>query len=141
MLNTASPQTSADSDAEQALWFDFSYESNEDSEVIKLTSDTEMLIITRRNGIVSTENIAFDHGKIIFDAFMKLRDEVLYHNIVFELLPELFPISELQQIHESITGSKDCAANFRRKMKDKIEETELFEEVAAHRPSKLYKKK
>ncbi len=139
LLNTVALTTAENSDAAQALWFDFSY-SDGSSKIITLTCGADRLEIISENGCISANELAFDHGRMIFDAFMKLRDEVLYHNIVFELLPELFPISDLQQIHESITGTKECAANFRRKMKDKITETEFFEETTAHRPSKLYRK-
>ncbi len=140
LLNTVALTTAENSDAAQALWFDFSYSDDGSSKKIMLTCGSDKLEIINENGCVSANELAFDHGRMIFDAFMKLRDEVLYHNIVFELLPELFPISDLQQIHETITGTKECAANFRRKMKDKITETEFFEETTAHRPSKLYRK-
>ncbi len=43
--------------------------------------------------------------------------------------------------YETITDTRDGAANFRRKMKDKITETDRYEEAAAHRPSKLYRRK
>ena len=140
LLNTVALTTAENSDAAQAFWFDFSYSDDGGSKKITLTSGSDKLEIINGNGCISANELAFDHGRMIFDAFMKLRDEVLYHNIVFELLPELFPISDLQQIHETITGTKECAANFRRKMKDKITETEFFEETTAHRPSKLYRK-
>ena len=141
LLNTVTLTTAENSDAAQALWFDFSYADNGSSEEISLSCENEKIVIRRENGSISANSLAFDHGRMIYDAFMKLRDEVLYHNIVFELLPELFPISDLQQIHETITGTKECAANFRRKMKEKITETEFYEETTAHRPSKLYTRK
>ena len=49
--------------------------------------------------------------------------------------------SELQQIYTIITGIKEDAGNFRRKVKDKVEETDEFTSNKAHRPSKLYKKR
>ena len=141
LSHTVSLTTADYSDAEQAEWFDFAYRSQDETEIITLSSENTALAITAINGTVTESDLAFDHGQIILDAFRRLRDETLYHDIVFELLPEMFPISELQQIHESITGIHDGAANFRRKMKDKIEETDEYEEAAAHRPSKLYRRK
>ena len=141
LSKTVSLKTADNSDAEQAEWFDFAYRSHNGTELINLICEGTTMTITAVNGEVTQSDLAFDHGKIILDAFHRLQDEVLYHDIVFELLPEMFPISELQQIHESITGIHDGAANFRRKMKDKIEETDEYEEAAAHRPSKLYRRK
>lgn len=142
LSNTVSPNTAESSDALQAEWFDLSY--SEDESTITLSNGSKNLVIkhgskgTEENCIC--EGIAFDHAKIIYDAFARLRDEVLNHDIVFSLLPEKFPISELQQIYESITGTKDAPANFRRKMKGKIKETDFYDEGAQHRPSKLYTK-
>ena len=141
LSDTVSLKTDKDSDASQALWFDFSYESSHDAETITLTAEETCLKIVRRNGIITESGLAFDHGTIVFDAFMKLRDEAVHHDIVFRLLPEMFPISQFQQIYETITDTRDGAANFRRKMKDKITETDRYEEAAAHRPSKLYRRK
>ena len=141
LSDTVSLKTDKQSDASQALWFDFSYAADSDTETITLTAEDNELKIVRRDGRVIRNDLAFDHGNIIFDAFMKLRDETVHHDIVFELLPEMFPISELQQIYETITDTRDGAANFRRKMKDKITETDRYEEAAAHRPSKLYRRK
>ena len=141
LSNTVSLKTADNSDALQAEWFDFAYRSQNGTEQITLDCGENKLEIYAENGTVTKSDLAFDHGQIILDAFRRLRDETLYHDIIFELLPEMFPISELQQIHESITGIHDGAANFRRKMKDKIEETNEYEEAAAHRPSKLYRKK
>lgn len=141
LLNTVSLKTADNSDAIQAEWFDFTYRSHDGTERITLSCEGTVLTIIAVNGSVTESDLAFDHGQIVLEAFRRLRDETLYHDIVFELLPEMFPISELQQIHESITGIQDGAANFRRKMKDKIEETDQYEEAAAHRPSKLYRRK
>lgn len=71
---------------------------------------------------------------------MKLRDEVTNHDIIFELMPPLFAISDLQQPYEIITGKKTSPQNFRKKMSSKIRETEFFDERKAHRTSRLYEK-
>ena len=72
---------------------------------------------------------------------MKLKDEVVNHDIIFDLLPEYFTIADLQKPYELITGKREAAANFRRKMTKKIEETEMYDNGGAmHRPSKLYKR-
>lgn len=140
LSDTVSLKTDKESDASQALWFDFSYRSQDSTEIITLTCEGTALTITSTDGELTHSDLAFDHGKIILDAFMKLRDEAVNHDIVFDMLPDMFPISEFQQIYETITDTRDGAANFRRKMKDKITETDQYEEAAAHRPSKLYRR-
>ncbi|MCM1316107.1 MAG: hypothetical protein NC040_03010 [Muribaculaceae bacterium] len=71
---------------------------------------------------------------------MKLRDEVTNHDIIFDLMPSLFAISDLQQPYEIITGKKTSPQNFRKKMSSKIRETDFFDEKSAHRTSKLYER-
>lgn len=141
LSNTVSLSTKENSDAMQAFWFDFSYSRISTEEIITLTCGEYCEELRFSEGNPVNRSLAFDHSVIIYDAFKKLQEEVLYHDIVFDLLPEMFPVSELQQIYESITGIKEASANFRRKMKEKIEETEYYDERTAHRPSKLYRKK
>jgi 8-oxo-dGTP diphosphatase len=50
------------------------------------------------------KKLAFDH-KIILDTCLKqLRDAVMEHPIVFNLLPEKFSLRELQDLYEAILG-------------------------------------
>jgi ADP-ribose pyrophosphatase YjhB (NUDIX family) len=139
LSNTVSLKSNEASDAYNAQWFDFYY--NESNDVIRISNSDEEFEIKYENGKALPNNLAFDHAQIIYDAFMRLKDEVIYHDIVFDLLPDLFPLSELQQIYTIITGIKEDAGNFRRKVKDKVEETDEFTSNKAHRPSKLYKKR
>lgn len=54
-------------------------------------------------------------------------------------MPELFTLTELQQVYEVILDKELLKANFRRKIADMVIETNEFKKDAGHRPSKLYK--
>lgn len=136
LTRTVELSTAEYSDALDAHWLNFEYEN----EKITLSDGTEEIIIQYNNGLPEKNPLAFDHAKIIYDAFQKLRDEVVNHDIIFDLMPSLFAISDLQQPYEIITGKKTSPQNFRKRMSSKIRETEFFDEKSAHRTSKLYEK-
>lgn len=72
--------------------------------------------------------LAFDHFEIIEKAIERLRfgnkDE-----LAFEFLPKEFTIAELQFVHEFIEGHPLLGPNFRRRMKNLIEETDSNDNV------------
>ncbi|MDB5207283.1 MAG: hydrolase [Flavisolibacter sp.] len=89
----------------------------------------------------SLKKLAFDH-KIILDTCLKqLRDAVMEHPIVFNLLPEKFSLRELQDIYEAILGIELDRRNFRKRLmvKDWLVDLAEMEEDVPHRPGKLYK--
>ncbi len=139
LTKTVELSTDEDSDAFEAYWFNFEYDDSA-GEKITLSNDNEKIVIHYNDGQPQENPLAFDHAKIIYDAFLKLRDEIVNHDIIFDLMPPLFSISDLQQPFEIITGKKTSPQNFRKKMSSKIRETDFFAETSAHRTSKLYEK-
>lgn len=139
LTRTVALYTADDSDALDAHWLDFEYDDS-DGEKITLSDGNNEIVIRYNDGIPSKNPLAFDHAEIIYDAFMRLRDEVANHDLIFDLMPPLFAISDLQQPYEIIIGKKTSPQNFRKKMASKIRKTEYFDETAAHRTSKLYEK-
>ncbi len=96
---------------------------------------------TVRYEIRESHGIAFDHAKLILYTLLSLRDHVKKDSkLVFDLLPELFTLSQLQNAFELILEEKLLTANFRRKMADYVIETEQSVEGAGHRPAKLFKR-
>lgn len=89
--------------------------------------------------ILKSEDIAFDHSKIIAYAINTLRKNI--NNVMFasQLLPEYFTLTDLQTVYEKILGKELVTANFRRKISDYVIETGQKVKGAGHRPSKLYK--
>lgn len=85
----------------------------------------------------STEELAFDHYKILDYAIDRLRNKVEYTPIAFNLLPRIFTVKELQNVYEAIMGRE--ILNFRRKMGDMIIETDEKLEGRPFRPAKMFK--
>lgn len=135
LIRTIDTNTAEISDAESSCWLTIEMKNK-----VILIDDGD-IVIKIKDGKAISEELAFDHAQIIYDAYLKLRDEVINHDIIFDLLPEYFTIADLKIPYEMITGKKEAAANFRRKISKKIEETDMFDNGGAmHRPSKLYKR-
>jgi len=85
--------------------------------------------------------LAFDHARILRAAVDRLRAKVRYQPIGFELLPESFTLSQLQQLYETILGVEELnKRNFRtRILKMGVLEEVGRQEGVAHRPAKLYR--
>lgn len=114
-------------------------ESEELSATIKVTKTVTGRIVRETREIVESNKIAFDHAKIIQYALERLRNKIEYTDIAFALMPELFTLSDLQQVYEVILGRELLAAAFRRKVADKVSETNQYRKHAGHRPSKYFR--
>jgi 8-oxo-dGTP diphosphatase len=84
--------------------------------------------------------LAFDHGQILEVAIARLRAKVRYQPIGFELLPEVFTLSQLQQLYETILGVPRLN---KRNFRSRILRMGVLREVGkqegvAHRPATLY---
>lgn len=84
--------------------------------------------------------LAFDHASIVATAHERLRGKLSYCPIGFELLPRRFPLSQLQQVYETILERQLDRRNFRRKILSFgfIVETEEVQKDVAHRAARLY---
>ena len=60
--------------------------------------------------------LAFDHKEIIEMAIEELRKRICFHPIGFDLLPEVFTMSELQRLYEAILDVKFDRRNFYNKI-------------------------
>ncbi len=114
-------------------------EEKEISAVIKVIKTVEGKVWTIDRTVVESKGIAFDHGKIIEYGIERLRNKIAYSDIAFNLMPELFTLTELQQVYELILDKELLKANFRRKISGMVIETDEFTKDAGHRPSKLFK--
>lgn len=155
----------AGDDAAEAEWFDVSYEVVNDvsrsleegtaqetqirlmlrkdditlSAVVSITESEQGRSKKVHREIVESQGIAFDHALMIEYAIQRLRGKAEYTDIIFNLMPPLFTLSELQRVYEIILGKELLAAAFRRKIADIVIETDEFTKDAGHRPSKLYR--
>lgn len=86
-------------------------------------------------------SLAFDHNVIIEEAIKRMRGKINYTDIVFNMMPKEFTISQLQEVYEIILGEKLLAPAFRRTIADKIVDTEKMTSNAGHRPSRIFVRK
>ncbi|MBH0332451.1 ADP-ribose pyrophosphatase [Brevibacillus brevis] len=165
LVDSSSLQLQAGDDAEEAEWYRIEdrwlketktatidgsitekwlelrlvHEREELSATIKITKTVTGRTVRETREIVETNNLAFDHAKIIQYALERLRNKIEYTDIAFALMPELFTLSDLQQVYEVILGRELLAAAFRRKVADKVVETNQYRKHAGHRPSKFFR--
>ena len=85
--------------------------------------------------------LAFDHDYILRMATQKLREQIHFQPIGFELLPAKFTIKELQSLYEAILGINFDRRNFSKKILHLEILTELDETIwpTPKREAKLYK--
>jgi 8-oxo-dGTP diphosphatase len=85
--------------------------------------------------------IAFDHADILALAILRLRGKLDYSDVGFALLPELFTLRQLQDVHEAILGTTLNKPAFRRRMLDKgwLGATGAREEGTSYRPAELFR--
>ena len=84
--------------------------------------------------------LAFDHKLILDTCLNRLRQQVMEHPVIFNLLPEKFSLRELQEFYEAILGVELDRRNFRKKIaiKDWLLDIDEMENDVPHRPGKLY---
>lgn len=86
-------------------------------------------------------SLAFDHDRILRMAQLELRRQIHFEPIGFELLPEKFTMTELQQLYEAILDVKFDRRNFYKKMMHLGLLTQLDEtdSVSKKKPAFLYR--
>jgi 8-oxo-dGTP diphosphatase len=84
--------------------------------------------------------LAFDHAMILNYALERLRNKLEYTTVGFQLLPEKFTLTELQEVYQAILGKKLDKRNFRRKMSVlKILKPVSEYRRGGQRPAQLYR--
>ena len=93
------------------------------------------------HNVAEIDKMAFDHKLILDTCLQSLRERVLEHPIVFNLLPEKFSLRELQDLYQAILGQELDRRNFRKRinLKNWLVDLNEMEEDVPHRPGKLYK--
>lgn len=85
--------------------------------------------------------MVFDHRRILATAIARLRAKLKYRPVIFELMPDCFTLTALQETVEAISGRHLHKQNFRRL----VENAELVEPTGASlsqqrgRPAALYR--
>jgi 8-oxo-dGTP diphosphatase len=93
--------------------------------------------------LIDIKDLAFDHKRILDTSLDRLREQIMDHPIIFNLLPEKFSLRELQDLYQAILGISLDRRNFRKKIahKDWLQDLDEMENDVPHRPGKLYKAK
>jgi 8-oxo-dGTP diphosphatase len=112
LVNLAEHTLRADTDAEDAAWY----------------------------SIDDLPELAFDHAVIMKAALDRLRAKLRYQPIGFELLPEHFTLSQLQQLYETVLGVPSLN---KRNFRTRIMKMGVLREIGrqtnvAHRPAMLF---
>ena len=133
----------------QTSWFEIEF--GKGAQEIILKSGNESLSIPVKSHVVKNGKIetsaytvkdgsalAFDHASLILEGILRLRGKTEYTDVVFNLMPEQFTISQLQQIYEIILGQKLLTPQFRRQIASKVTGTDIYTSEKGHRPSQLF---
>ena len=91
--------------------------------------------------VVQLPPLAFDHDQIVQVALAALRSQIRHQPIGFELLPERFTLTQLQQLYEVVLGRPLDKRNFRKKLLKSDILIGLDEKQAnvRHRAAQLYR--
>ncbi|MDO7908065.1 NUDIX domain-containing protein [Paenibacillus sp. JX-17] len=165
LVDSHSLLVQAGEDADEAAWFDLTYQVLEEKKVnrndghekettielrlqhndmmlnavIKITNITKGRNTRITREVMDSSGLAFDHARMIQYGLERLQNKIEYTDIAFNLMAERFTLSELQQVYEIILGRDLLAAAFRRKVTDLVEPTDEYTKEAGHRPSRLYR--
>ncbi len=113
LVNSTGVLPEADTDAEEAAWFP----------------------------VNNLPPLAYDHSTILETALHRLRSKLTYQPVGFDLLPDEFLFSDLENLYCKILEKEIDRRNFRKKILSFgiVEETENFSAKKAGRPAKLYR--
>lgn len=85
--------------------------------------------------------LIFDHKEILKFGNSRLRHIVRHEPIGFRLLPEVFPLLQLQSLYEAILNTKFDKPNFRRKLlkMNFLYDTKVKQKNVSHRAANLFR--
>jgi len=92
--------------------------------------------------IEQVPQLAFDHNEVLDYGYRRLRNKLEYSPIAFEVLPELFTLSDLYQLYTTVLGENfSDYSNFRTRLLKLgfLSDTGLKVSRGAGRPASLYR--
>lgn len=86
-------------------------------------------------------DLAFDHADIIAKAHERLVAKLDYSSIALQFMPELFTLSELQAVYQTLLNDELDKRNFRKRILslDIIEDSGEQKRNGRHRPARAYR--
>lgn len=107
--------------------------------------DADQEALQRHNAIWTPVDalppLGFDHKEMINLALDEIRRKIISGSLAFNLLPEYFTLTQLQNLVESVTGKELDKRNFRKRISDNpyIEPTGLIDKSTSKRGARLYR--
>ena len=82
-----------------------------------------------------------DHNEMVRKARKLMQQKLAQEPVGFRLLPDLFTLTQLQNLYEAVNGAGLDKRNFRKRIKDMdfIEKTELVDKTSSKRGAFLYR--
>ena len=117
--------------------YELIYEAGLLAEALKDGRETAQL----REGLEALgQSMRHDHRRILATAMSRLRAKLKYRPVIFELMPPVFTLTELQRTAEAISGRHVHKQNFRRLLEsaDILEPTGDFSLKTGGRPAALF---
>lgn len=113
LVDASSLEIKADTDAERVQWFK----------------------------IDEIPDLAFDHNLILKTALARLKAKLTYEPVGFDLLPQEFLFSDLENLYCTILEKEIDRRNFRKKILSYgfLDQTDHFSPVKSGRPAKLFR--
>jgi len=113
LVDASSLEIKADTDAERVQWFK----------------------------IDEIPDLAFDHNLILKTALTRLKAKLTYEPVGFDLLPQEFLFSDLENLYCTILEKEIDRRNFRKKILSYgfLDQTDHFSPVKSGRPAKLFR--
>ena len=136
-----------------ASWFNITYFEEKDDVLVILDNGSETIKFKIgkklknkttdrfKFSVIENDALAFDHPIVIWAGIERLKNKIGYTDVVFNMMPELFSLGDLQQVYEVILNKKLLAPAFRRIIADKVEKTVHVQGGEGHRPSALFRYK
>lgn len=90
--------------------------------------------------VFAISELPFDHFEILEKCIQRLQSSVREKPIGFELLPEKFTLSDVQELYEAVLNKKVDKRNFRKKFLSMgiLVDVKEYQTGVAHRPAKLF---
>ena len=85
--------------------------------------------------------LGFDHKEMIECALKEIRMKILSESLAFNLLPEMFTLTQLQNLVETVTGKTLDKRNFRKHISEQpsVVPTDLIDKSSSKRGARLYR--
>lgn len=85
--------------------------------------------------------LGFDHPQMIKKALEEMREKIVSESLAFNLLPELFTLTQLQTLVESVLGRKLDKRNFRKRVTEipGLIVTDMIDKQSSKRGARLYR--